>query len=147
MIRRPPKSTPFPYATLFRSHGHGHTHGGHAHTHGGHHHAHSHEDKGQRAKGKGPAADAPQHPNTSTPQHPSRRPRSEEHTSELQSRQYLVCRLLLEKKKHPQHSAPRSRGALARRIVLRPILRALLSRLDLNARPEHRMGLTGPPMF
>src|SRR3712207_7715173 len=31
--------------------------------------------------------------------------RSEEHTSELQSRQYLVCRLLLEKKKHPQSSA------------------------------------------
>src|SRR3712207_7580930 len=31
---------------------------------------------------------------------PSSRPRSEEHTSELQSRQYLVCRLLLEKKKH-----------------------------------------------
>src|SRR5947209_9852200 len=30
--------------------------------------------------------------------------RSEEHTSELQSRQYLVCRLLLEKKKHTQHS-------------------------------------------
>src|SRR3712207_8220511 len=32
--------------------------------------------------------------------------RSEEHTSELQSRQYLVCRLLLEKKKHSSHSNP-----------------------------------------
>src|SRR3712207_7040366 len=32
-------------------------------------------------------------------------PRSEEHTSELQSRQYLVCRLLLEKKKKPSHPA------------------------------------------
>src|SRR3712207_8797632 len=32
-------------------------------------------------------------------------PRSEEHTSELQSRQYLVCRLLLEKKKHTEHTS------------------------------------------
>src|SRR3712207_8447811 len=38
---------------------------------------------------------------SSTPSEPSRR--SEEHTSELQSRQYLVCRLLLEKKKHMTH--------------------------------------------
>src|SRR3712207_6983618 len=35
---------------------------------------------------------------------PSRCTRSEEHTSELQSRQYLVCRLLLEKKKNPTHT-------------------------------------------
>src|SRR3712207_7145793 len=34
---------------------------------------------------------------------PQKTPRSEEHTSELQSRQYLVCRLLLEKKKNPSH--------------------------------------------
>src|SRR5947209_11191641 len=38
--------------------------------------------------------------------------RSEEHTSELQSRQYLVCRLLLEKKKKQQRSAPRTRTPL-----------------------------------
>src|SRR5258707_11082834 len=69
MIRRPPRSTLFPYTTLFRS-------------------------QGATLK--------------SLPAAPSREParggvspikRSEEHTSELQSRQYLVCRLLLEKKK------------------------------------------------
>src|SRR3712207_8965455 len=38
--------------------------------------------------------------------------RSEEHTSELQSRQYLVCRLLLEKKKNPSHSRSPVRGGL-----------------------------------
>src|SRR3712207_8691932 len=38
--------------------------------------------------------------------HPARRERSEEHTSELQSRQYLVCRLLLEKKKNPARAPP-----------------------------------------
>src|SRR5476651_2745499 len=63
MIRRPPRSTLFPYTTLFRS------------------------------------------PWPGSLLHPRRRrsgssPRSEEHTSELQSRQYLVCRLLLEKKKN-----------------------------------------------
>src|SRR3712207_8779439 len=87
MIRRPPRSTLFPYTTLFRS----------------------------------PAASCYSHGRAppGTPQPPRRissvrdsrlawardslegrrRPRSEEHTSELQSRQYLVCRLLLEKKK------------------------------------------------
>src|SRR3712207_8229270 len=92
MIRRPPRSTLFPYTTLFRSrlrcaapdravqpH-----HGGHG----------DHEDgevdvadavgvgagEAEHAEGQGALA------------------RSEEHTSELQSRQYLVCRLLLEKK-------------------------------------------------
>src|SRR3712207_8905572 len=74
MIRRPPRSTLFPYTTLFRS--------------------------------VAPIAEAKE-----TMRVPSQRPkmapaasvmiaaRSEEHTSELQSRQYLVCRLLLEKKK------------------------------------------------
>src|SRR5215203_3788763 len=67
MIRRPPRSTLFPYTTLFRS--------------------------STLAPCCGPAR--PTGPN------PRRqRPRSEEHTSELQSRQYLVCRLLLEKKKN-----------------------------------------------
>src|SRR3712207_7697406 len=95
MIRRPPRSTLFPYTTLFRSH--------------------------EVVRDVRPAADrgveAVEHPT-----HPAdpglhkheveiRMPlehtrgqemgdgRSEEHTSELQSRQYLVCRLLLEKKK------------------------------------------------
>src|SRR3712207_8851780 len=93
MIRRPPRSTLFPYTTLFRS--------------------------GQRAQ---PTARAPRErkeprctPTASTHwplpgsvrldgppcagSSPPRWPRSEEHTSELQSRQYHVCRLLLEKKK------------------------------------------------
>src|SRR3712207_7325321 len=83
MIRRPPRSTLFPYTTLFRSQpGRGATrvvdvagalgHVGLAQVHLGHPlHAHARECDD----------------------------RSEEHTSELQSRQYLVCRLLLEKKK------------------------------------------------
>src|SRR5215475_15667291 len=70
MIRRPPRSTLFPYTTLFRSH----------------------------------AA-----PVVTWPEPPGEAPnggsvRSEEHTSELQSRENLVCRLLLEKKKKEQRS-------------------------------------------
>src|SRR2546422_8045979 len=80
MIRRPPRSTLFPYTTLFRSRG-------------------------------APCADArpvaaPDRPARGTrgataPHRAAQRPpgRSEEHTSELQSRLHLVCRLLLEKKK------------------------------------------------
>src|SRR5204863_1271924 len=66
MIRRPPRSTLFPYTTLFRS----------LHVSWLHHH------EPPRATRARPAA------------------RSEEHTSELQSRRDLVCRLLLEKKKN-----------------------------------------------
>src|SRR3712207_8600621 len=80
MIRRPPRSTLFPYTTLFRS---------------------KESPLGDvvfgidnsfasRAIGEGVLE-----PYTSP-----ELPRSEEHTSELQSRQYLVCRLLLEKKKY-----------------------------------------------
>src|SRR3712207_7222843 len=95
MIRRPPRSTLFPYTTLFRS-----------------------------PRG-GPSSPAPSGGSRRRPAawplrrsrartrsgsrgrhgHPAKvgrvgQPRSEEHTSELQSRQYLVCRLLLEKKKN-----------------------------------------------
>src|SRR3712207_7688114 len=97
MIRRPPRSTLFPYTTLFRS---------------GYLRQQRHYGRGQailerryperfprgyrlkrltgslRGKIGGPGAHAP-----------AASVRSEEHTSELQSRQYLVCRLLLEKKK------------------------------------------------
>src|SRR5947209_15354574 len=76
MIRRPPRSTLFPYTTLFRSP------------------AHARDFRGNRA---GCAAQTPA--NTGRYRCCARRARSEEHTSELQSRQYLVCRLLLEKKK------------------------------------------------
>src|SRR5476651_2836981 len=69
MIRRPPRSTLFPYTTLFRSAG-------------SRARRRSYADSRSRARRWSAA-------------------RSEEHTSELQSRQYLVCRLLLEKnKKH-----------------------------------------------
>src|SRR3712207_8782202 len=86
MIRRPPRSTLFPYTTLFRSaRGRGLA---------GIPHGPLDDDRGRtlfeiralsdrRRQRPGPAAHQ----------------RSEEHTSELQSRQYLVCRLLLEKKK------------------------------------------------
>src|SRR3712207_8810156 len=80
MIRRPPRSTLFPYTTLFRS-------GSPA------------RRRTRRTTASSSEAVAPRRslepPATSL----CARRRSEEHTSELQSRQYLVCRLLLEKKK------------------------------------------------
>src|SRR2546425_5943084 len=72
MIRRPPRSTLFPYTTLFRS-------------------PPSWCRRGRRHWGGSPVG--------SHVQCPGRGIRSEEHTSELQSLAYLVCRLLLEKKK------------------------------------------------
>src|SRR3712207_8986072 len=93
MIRRPPRSTLFPYTTLFRS----------------------------GVGDPGPLGDLPQRrtvvPRLAVngdgrgedvlPADPPLgvAPRSEEHTSELQSRQYLVCRLLLEKKKSKTYTA------------------------------------------
>src|SRR3712207_7801136 len=89
MIRRPPRSTLFPYTTLFRS---------------------PREMRHRRADLTGKLLQRqtplPSHPPDGRPQTLDQRPdpipsgRSEEHTSELQSRQYLVCRLLLEKKKY-----------------------------------------------
>src|SRR3712207_8613461 len=89
MIRRPPISTLFPYTTLFRSSTSG----------------------SSSRKGARPRPTVPVMPVTATveggagtaewcPLAEAEKPRrrSEEHTSELQSRQYLVCRLLLEKK-------------------------------------------------
>src|SRR5205809_7046862 len=69
MIRRPPRSTLFPYTTLFRSGDDGGA-------------------RGREGSRRRPARTAPYQPD-----------RSEEHTSELQTRLHLVCRLLLEKKK------------------------------------------------
>src|SRR3712207_8208875 len=82
MIRRPPRSTLFPYTTLFRSEA-------------------AHPDDAERAELLDDQAPRPaQSPERWGRSHESRvYERSEEHTSELQSRQYLVCRLLLEKKK------------------------------------------------
>src|SRR3712207_7766028 len=85
MIRRPPRSTLFPYTTLFRS---------------------QRRRPGPPGPPGRPGPPDRDHP-APTPPPLSHRPgatrapaRSEEHTSELQSRQYLVCRLLLEKKKN-----------------------------------------------
>src|SRR3712207_8243103 len=88
MIRRPPRSTLFPYTTLFRSVG---TLGRHAPV-----------VPARRARPHPAAADhRRRHAHAVARRAHLPRPpaeRSEEHTSELQSRQYLVCRLLLEKK-------------------------------------------------
>src|SRR3712207_7291683 len=87
MIRRPPRSTLFPYTTLFRS----------AARHPEEEEVQDGEEAELQCDG-----DGVEHPvcDYSTTNRTSTVPRrSEEHTSELQSRQYLVCRLLLEKKK------------------------------------------------
>src|SRR3712207_7759973 len=95
MIRRPPRSTLFPYTTLFRSQG-------------------CAGDGGPAlacrfvaaapvfvpGPGEREAQTVPEASRAADPSAWCRQPRSEEHTSELQSRQYLVCRLLLEKKKY-----------------------------------------------
>src|SRR3712207_8903933 len=97
MIRRPPRSTLFPYTTLFRSPGR------------------VAEELGKRpseaAQGtverdlhqaeEGAESSADRHGDEAD--RDVEEERSEEHTSELQSRQYLVCRLLLEKKKSINH--------------------------------------------
>src|SRR3712207_6891793 len=94
MIRRPPRSTLFPYTTLFRSalddregerHGPLQAAGGHVRTV---------DQQGHGATLAEAAAVVVE-----------AHLRSEEHTSELQSRQYLVCRLLLEKKKKKKLNA------------------------------------------
>src|SRR5260370_28035668 len=94
MIRRPPRSTLFPYTTLFRS-----LDGAHLRQRGG--------DRHQRALIGGGQPRRHAHPRGRAADHLERLPRSEEHTSELQSHLNLVCRLLLEKKKNhiTQHMA------------------------------------------
>src|SRR3712207_7306765 len=81
MIRRPPRSTLFPYTTLFRSLGPGPA-----------------GDHGRATAGRAGDMWATRAPLGPDGGHSEARRRSEEHTSELQSRQYLVCRLLLENK-------------------------------------------------
>src|SRR2546429_756245 len=84
MIRRPPRSTLFPYTTLFRSKS------------GRAWRADRFEIKGHFDCG----LTTIEKPDSMTAVGQRLPPRSEEHTSELQSRLHLVCRLLLEKKKH-----------------------------------------------
>src|SRR2546425_5051812 len=87
MIRRPPRSTLFPYTTLFRSEtNHFSTPRGEAVVELAVHEEYVAEPAHERVRGRLPAEG-----------------RSEEHTSELQSLAYLVCRLLLEKKKKNSH--------------------------------------------
>src|SRR2546422_4091360 len=91
MIRRPPRSTLFPYTTLFRSRlaAQGHARYGY---------------RGRNAPGQAlrnlrcTTGAELEHGRAGSP----REARSEEHTSELQSRLHLVCRLLLEKKKNKE---------------------------------------------
>src|SRR3712207_8892797 len=85
MIRQPPRSTLFPYTTLFRSRARRRA-----------------VDQPADDGARGPQGDRPADRRLAAPaleRGDDRDVRSEEHTSELQSRQYLVCRLLLEKKK------------------------------------------------
>src|SRR3712207_7134470 len=82
MIRRPPRSTLFPYTTLFRSPAPTHV-----------------IVKGTDKQQVGQTAAEVRAVRPPEPYKGKGIRRSEEHTSELQSRQYLVCRLLLEKKK------------------------------------------------
>src|SRR5260370_28059085 len=92
MIRRPPRSTLFPYTTLFRSRDHRTDGGGEDDANA---FSHPHTSYADRKEGCRAAAPPP----ASGCRQPSLRSRSEEHTSELQSHLNLVCRLLLEKKK------------------------------------------------
>src|SRR2546423_11797247 len=94
MIRRPPRSTLFPYTTLFRSRA---ARRAHRMGRGRRRYAGAHRQSLARAVRFGRRDHRPGW----------RRGRSEEHTSELQSLAYLVCRLLLEKKKTPNNTDSR----------------------------------------
>src|SRR5258708_30256934 len=102
MIRRPPRSTLFPYTTLFRS----------------------------RGTRQCRLPQAPPGPMTPAVAGPPRRPtaarswkRSEEHTSELQSPDHLVCRLLLEKKKKKKNTTTHDvEDVTAHRHIFEPTL-------------------------
>src|SRR5258705_4884871 len=101
MIRRPPRSTLFPYTTLFRSLQHA------QHREAG--------ERGDEGLGRG--------------EHQAREEgRSEEHTSELQSLRHLVCRLLLEKKNNKLVSSLPAGEANISRMASTPIVPMLLSR-------------------
>src|SRR2546426_4739422 len=89
MIRRPPRSTLFPYTTLFRSHGAG-----------GGARAGAHAAVARRVAADGRHREAGRPDVSARGDSGVRAVRSEEHTSELQSPCNLVCRLLLEKKKN-----------------------------------------------
>src|SRR5690348_17451729 len=100
LIRRPPRSTLFPYTTLFRS-------------------KVTQADPGRPSALKGcphPGRRSSRGAVISLARRASKRTRSEEHTSELQSPVHLVCRLLLEKKKITKRRRCRSRCCVPRRL-------------------------------
>src|SRR3712207_7351412 len=98
MIRRPPRSTLFPYTTLFRSNVRNDA-------------RRTATRIGCPSAGEVPPPRAGFGRRSPVPRaHQHVEVRSEEHTSELQSRQYLVCRLLLEKKKQRNHRTPPAPG-------------------------------------
>src|SRR2546422_6165713 len=100
MIRRPPRSTLFPYTTLFRSH-------------------RTHEVRAQlgrrlvQAERQRRRGEEGRHLPVAVGACALALQRSEEHTSELQSRLHLVCRLLLEKKKTKQYATSKDRDTPA----------------------------------
>src|SRR2546427_2670661 len=99
MIRRPPRSTLFPYTTLFRSHGRGRNRAAM-----GRDEVHQAEGNALHARVCGNVKGTV-HGSGRLDEHMQRQfARSEEHTSELQSQSNLVCRLLLEKKKKKQEN-------------------------------------------
>src|SRR3712207_7458180 len=101
MIRRPPRSTLFPYTTLFRSYDQeAPKPEQYIPLRGREAVVEEEQQVAERAQEGGQRGYRVSRPCGSTAAHPTAfSTRSEEHTSELQSRQYLVCRLLLEKKK------------------------------------------------
>src|SRR3712207_7615479 len=94
MIRRPPRSTLFPYTTLFRSD----VEGLRVESHVGEQHIVHLRHRAREAMGRERADREVLEVEAAARMALFGAARSEEHTSELQSRQYLVCRLLLEKK-------------------------------------------------
>src|SRR5690349_23568037 len=99
MIRRPPRSTLFPYTTLFRSV----ERGGELERVIG---EHGLDERAPHAAAGASERDL-HRPAAGDATSPAMRERSEEHTSELQSRRDLVCRLLLEKKKKKKNKRQR----------------------------------------
>src|SRR5205823_15086246 len=94
MLRPPPRSTLFPYTTLFRSHQQDHLQVGRLRLFG--------EVQLRRSRVHDPLQRLGHEGRRRVPEGDDR---SEEHTSELQSLAYLVCRLLLEKKKKTKHQS------------------------------------------
>src|SRR2546430_2525907 len=113
MIRRPPRSTLFPYTTLFRSS--------------------SRVAPGRARCCRPDGSSAPRR----RPGPPA--PRSEEHTSELQSQSNLVCRLLLEKKKKTTHTQTALIGRMTALVPAPRILHLDPAAVTCGSRPLHHI--------